>query len=186
MADSANLVTSMGYLKKRKTEGIRLDKIEMKLFGLGGATWVADDTERKAAWEMYVELITRITVEPLVTDQGLLREAMNSIYSLFGETRRILRSSGPNVARRKKESLSFAEIAVAVLNRGIRPFLTKWHARLKQFEDTPQGTRNEAAWPEANECRRELDTLRAALCAYADILAEAAGVDVIHRPEGGS
>jgi hypothetical protein len=34
--------------------------------------------EREAAWEMYVELVTRVTVVPLGADRGLVREALTS------------------------------------------------------------------------------------------------------------
>lgn len=170
----------MDYWKKRKTESVRLEKVEFKVFGLGGATWVADDAQRKAAWEMYVELVTRVAVVPLREGDGLIREALSSLHSLFAETRRILKLYGPAVARRLRlESLSFADIAIAVLNRGIRPFLTKWHPRLSRFEVASNATPREEEWPEVTQCRRELDELRAALSAYADILAEAAGVDPI-------
>jgi hypothetical protein len=35
-------------------------------FGLGSTsgTWEPDEQEQKAAWEMYVELITRTSIEP--------------------------------------------------------------------------------------------------------------------------
>ncbi len=32
-------------------------------FGIGGAAWVADETERKAAWLLYIEIVTRITLQ---------------------------------------------------------------------------------------------------------------------------
>ncbi len=44
---------------------------------------------------MYVELVTRITVVELKPDEGLLREALNSLYSLFDTTRQILENTDP-------------------------------------------------------------------------------------------
>ena len=38
-------------------------------------TWEPNDDEGKAAWELYVELVTRIAVVPLGGEEGLLREA---------------------------------------------------------------------------------------------------------------
>src|SRR5437016_864259 len=37
-------------------------------------TWEPNEDERKAAWELHVELVTRIAVVPLGADDGLLRE----------------------------------------------------------------------------------------------------------------
>src|SRR5207244_862732 len=75
-------------------------------FGLGSisGTWEPDEEERRAAWEMYVELITRIAVQELRESEGLLREALSSLYTLFGTTRQILRDHGPEVAQPSKRS----------------------------------------------------------------------------------
>lgn len=75
-----------------------LKKVSVSLpFGIGSAEWQADDTERRAAWSLYVELVTRIAVQSLEIDEGLLREALNSLYSLFGTTRQVLKEAGPDV-----------------------------------------------------------------------------------------
>jgi hypothetical protein len=105
-------------------------------FGLGSisGTWGPDDAERRAAWEMYVELVTRISVEPLGPEEGLLREVLGSLYSLFGSTRDILRRYGPEVAIPKRgHELSFGSIAVTVLNRALRPC---WHAGIPSLATT--------------------------------------------------
>jgi hypothetical protein len=61
-----------------KQDPAKLKKVSVNLpFGIGGAEWEADETERKAAWSLYVELVTRIPVQSLEADQGLLREALN-------------------------------------------------------------------------------------------------------------
>jgi hypothetical protein len=50
-------------------------------FGIGSASWEADPTERHAAWELYIELVTRIAVQPIGEELGTLREALNSLLS---------------------------------------------------------------------------------------------------------
>jgi hypothetical protein len=66
-------------------------------YGIGSASWEADPTEQYAAWELYIELVSRVAVQSLSAEQGTVREAMNSLYSLFGSTREILRKAGPKV-----------------------------------------------------------------------------------------
>ncbi len=39
--------------------------------------WEPEQVERDAAWEMYVDVVTRISVMPLAPGQGILREALN-------------------------------------------------------------------------------------------------------------
>lgn len=147
-------------------------------FGIGSMSWEADPTERKAAWSLYVELVTRIAVQPLEVDQGLVREALNSLYSLFGTTREILKAAGPGVGASRD---SVGGIAIAVLNRGLRPFLSKWHPLLQAWEaKRPLGMspkEHEQNWSEEPKLRSELEVLRAGLEEYANALAVIAGVE---------
>jgi hypothetical protein len=148
-------------------------------FGIGSASWESDPTERNAAWELYVELVTRIAVQSLDPNVGLIREALNSLYSLFSSTREILRKAGPKVGASKS---SVGGIAIAVLNQGLRPFLSKWHPELQEWEaQKPMGVSaksHEHAWTEKiTLLRQELEVLRKELAVYAQALAVIAGVE---------
>ncbi|MGJ3252080.1 MAG: hypothetical protein ACFE0J_13250 [Elainellaceae cyanobacterium] len=146
-------------------------------FGIGSASWEADSTERHAAWELYIELVTRVAVQSLSADAGTVREAMNSLYSLFGSTREILRKAGPDVGASHD---SVGGIAIAVLNNGLRPFLSKWHPLLQEWEakKTPgiSPQTHEKAWDQEPVLRSELEVLRGDLEKYANALADIAGV----------
>ena len=155
-----------------------LKKVTVSLpFGIGSASWEADPTQRNAAWELYVELVTRVAVQSLDPQEGLVREAMNSLYSLFGSTRDILRKAGPKVGASHD---SVGGIAIAVLNNGLRPFLSKWHPSLLEWEEkkaegiSPQA--HEKSWEQELIVRGELDSLRQDLEKYAHVLADIAGV----------
>jgi hypothetical protein len=144
-------------------------------------TWEPNDNERKAAWELYVELVTRISVVPLGPSEGLLREALSSLYSLFGTTREILRRYGPDVAEPKPGGqYNFGTLAVAMLNIGLRPVLAHWHPALQDWEGSrpEQLSRgeHERAWDHAAELRAALETTRDALTQYSRLMADACGV----------
>lgn len=147
-------------------------------FGLGSAAWEADPTEQNAAWELYIELVTRIAVQSLDAEHGTVREALNSLYSLFGSTREILRKYGPKVGASHE---SVGGIAIAVLNQGLRPFLSKWHPQLQAWEAqnaeglSPQA--HEKAWDEESTVRAGLEKLRQELATYAHALAIISGVE---------
>lgn len=82
----------------------------------------AADAERRASWELYLELASRVSVVELDREQGLLREAISSLYSLFGTTRDILRRYGPEVAPPLQPGhVSFGVLAMTTLNRVLRP-----------------------------------------------------------------
>jgi hypothetical protein len=154
--------------------------LDLRLFKISG-TWEPNDSERLAAWELYVELMTRAAVVPLPVGQGLLREALTSLYSLFATTRDILRRHGPSVAEPKPDGqYNFGYLAVVILNGVIRPYLSHWHPLLEEWEATrPPGrsqAEHEQAWPHAAHLRAELDAIRASLTQYAALLAAACGV----------
>lgn len=162
---------------KLKEIGVDLDLKFLKLSG----KWSPDEEERKAAWEMYVELITRISVAELRPDEGLLREALSSLHSLFDTTRKILKDHGPDVARPSKDGdLSFGFIAVAVLNLHLRPILSKWHPMLLDHENCRvadvSAFAHEKAWEHSKTLRKVLNDLRPTMIDYANLLAAAANV----------
>ena len=144
-------------------------------------TWKPTDAERRAAWELYVELATRIAVVPLKGSEGLLREALSSLYALFGITREILRRYGPELARPRPDGeYSLGELAVLVLNYELRPLLAHWHPMLDQWEaQRPEGLSragHEDSWQHAAQLRETIEQTRQRLVGYADLLAAAAGV----------
>jgi len=155
--------------------GLNLGVVKLK------GTWKPNDTQRRAAWELYVELVTRIAVVPLAANEGLLREALSSLYALFAITRDVLRRHGPQVALPTRDSdYSLGQIAVAVLNNELRPVLARWHPVLEDWElrRPPERSRadHEDAWQHAEALRSELASTRQRLAAYAQLLAVACSV----------
>src|SRR5512144_445678 len=112
-----------------KTVDVRLD---LKFFSIGGV-WKPTDDERKAAWELYAEVITRVSVVPL--RDGIAREALTSLYALFAQSRDILRRYGPELAEPRREGqYSLGFLTVAMLNLALRPVLSYWHPELQIWE----------------------------------------------------
>lgn len=154
-------------------------------------TWEPDESERQAAWELYVELATRITVVELGEDEGLLREALSSLYTIFGTTRDILRRYGPAVAPQVPAGhVTFGMLAVNILNLSIRPLLSKWHPLLTSYEATRppdvDPVTHERGWARAAELRTQIETVRTVLTELADSLKDVAGVGdliTLHVPQ---
>lgn len=147
-------------------------------FNLGSLEFENDEAQQRAAWSLYVELSTRIAVQPLGEGEGILREALTSLYNVFGITRQILREAGPEIARGPQ---SFGAIAIEVLNRGLRPFLVKWHPLLKSYEEQKSADRttldHERSWDHEKELRKELNQVREQMAIYVDALAKISGID---------
>ena len=158
---------------------LKVKKVAFKLpFEIGMVEWEVDKTQRLAAWSLYIELVTRIAIQPIDPNEGLAREALNSLYSIFGSTREILKAAGPDAGISKA---SIGGIAIRVLNNGLRPFLSKWHPKLLIWEagrdPATSAKEHELKWPEEKLLRSELENLRSELAEYADALAKIAGVN---------
>lgn len=82
--------------------------------------WEPQEADRKSAWELYTELRTRITVQPLHYMHGDEETALQSVADLFKSSRELMREHGP-------QARHFAALSVFVLNRLVRPFTAQWH-----------------------------------------------------------
>lgn len=139
--------------------------------GFLDAEFRPQDEDRRAAWDLYIELLTRITTQPLPAGEGVEEAALTSLWSLFGTTREVLKTHGPGCIR-------FSRIAIVVLNQVLRPLTTKWHGRLR---DGRFGSDAQRA-----EFRADLEEIRPTLVAYARALAEIADVEDLTNLEGPS
>ncbi|MFC8145871.1 hypothetical protein ACFUKV_29670 [Streptomyces paradoxus] len=164
-------------------------KITIPFLGEIGGEWEPEDAEQRAAWELYVELVTRVSVAPLREDEGSAREALTSMYVLFATVRDILKRYGPDVAPPgARNEVSFGILAVTVLNRAVRPVLSKWHPRLTAWESSAPAGRSavehENTWHEIGALRADLDSLRLVLLELAQVLGNVAGAaDLIGTSE---
>ena len=153
-------------------------KLDLKLLSVSGV-WEPNDAERAAAWELYVELITRAAAVPL--ENGLLREALTSLYSLFSNVREVLRRYGPQVAEPKRNGeYNLGYLLVVMLNYAVRPVLSYWHPQLQAWEHLRpvdlSPLDHEREWERYDELRAVLADCRDHLADYAGLLATACGV----------
>lgn len=151
--------------------------IEIPYIGKIAGVWRPDEREQDAAWAMYIELVTRISVAELQPEDGLLRESLSSLYSIFTTTRQILRDYGPAVARPKEQGqLSFGYIAVSILNFVLRPVLAKWHPLLLDYEHQKEQSvsqlKHEQVWERGPELRRDIERTRSVLLECTKLLAQ--------------
>ena len=119
--------------------------------------------DKDASWELYVELSTKMTTQSITqyyNDEpttGDSKSALTSIYSIFPETRLILKEYG-------LEGKQFASLAFEMLNVVIRPFTTKWHRMMVL----------DIALKEKNEFEGDLRRLQVDLAPYVDKFLEMA------------
>ena len=118
--------------------------------------------DKDAAWELYIEMLTRIVTQPLPFEAGDEKTALDSVYTLFPITREILRRHG-------RGTIQFSKIAIPILNQVVRPFTAKWHKESLAGVFEHERKRK--------EFRKELEILQSELRNYNSMLAKIAGVE---------
>jgi hypothetical protein len=145
-----------------------LSSLKLKIGFLEGE-FIPRDPDRAAAWELYIELLTRVTTQSLQFDNGDEKTALESIHAIFPLTREILKRHGSG-------SNEFAKLAIPVLNQIIRPFTAKWHRLSLSGEfNNPMS---------CQEFRTELSALQPLLRDYTRALAAMADVEDLTDLEG--
>ncbi|MDI3423605.1 hypothetical protein [Streptomyces luteolus] len=151
----------------------QLTEVKVSIPQLSELTFAVNNDSRQVAWRMFVETVTRVSTQPLVGDEGVVREALTSMYGLFGTARETLKAARPSAPVPGGQTVEY--LAITMLNRELRPFLSQWHPRLREFErahpDSP-----ESAWPDNAACRAELQRVQHAIHDYAIGSARLAGV----------
>ena len=77
--------------------------------------------DKDAAWELYVEMLTRIVTQPLPADVGDEKTALDSVFSLFATTREILASAGTERDPVQQGCHSGSEPGGAAFHRQVAP-----------------------------------------------------------------
>jgi hypothetical protein len=141
-----------------------LESAEIKVPFVGTTLKVKlNDAHKIVAWKLFVELSTRITSQSLQPDEGLIREALTSLYKVFDITRTELKNMRPTRLPISPGEHTVESYAVLMLNDALRPFLARWHPRLSKWERT---NLPEAEWPLAQFCRNDLEATRKNVIGY--------------------
>jgi hypothetical protein len=141
-----------------------LESAEIKVPFVGTTLKVKlNDAHKIVAWKLFVELSTRITSQSLQPGEGLIREALTSLYKVLDITRTELKTMRPTRLPVSPEDYTVESYAVLMLNDALRPFMGRWHPRLSKWERTALP---EAEWPLAEYCRRDLEATRKRVLGY--------------------
>ncbi len=128
--------------------------------------WAPTNADRALAWDIYVELQTRITTQKLTENDGDEQTALKSVATIFDTARAQIRAHG--IA-----SANVATLLTKYLNQEIRPFTTIWHSHSIEGRLSRANKNNLC-----KEFRQDLVKLQPALVRLAQILSETAGASI--------
>lgn len=118
--------------KTKSLNEITIDEIEL---GIGSNSKVKlkyDSRDRQIAYKLWVELSTRKIGLEFEKGYDVISEVYDSWYEFFKIARELLKEIPVEKIQDDKET-SLVEISIQILNKCIRPHLTKWQAKYRKW-----------------------------------------------------
>lgn len=157
-----------------KLKRYKLVKLNISLGKIGKAEFSPNEKDIQIAHKIWTELVTRKAALPIEPDHDVIVEIYDSWYALFTKVRELISEIPADLLRHEKSTQELVRISTATLNDGLRPHLTKWQAKFRNWyqantdrlkEITPQELQRE--YPEYEELKNEIISINSELIAYA-------------------
>ena len=163
-----------GICLRRRFKHYRMVKLNIKLGGIGTVEVAPNNEDIQIAHQLWTELITRKAAIPIDPSHDVIVEVYDSWYALFTKTRELIAQLPAELVRREASTREVVRISTATLNDGLRPHLTRWQARFRNWwatnetrlQDTcPQDLQRE--FPEYDELITDMLEVNDQLISYA-------------------
>lgn len=157
----------------RKFNELDLDEA---VLGVGSATFKLRPNlvDRQVAYQIWVELSTRKIGLEIDLDDDVIAEVYDSWHAFFGVTRDLIKTIPINKAD-SASTQKITSLSIDVLNKGLRPHLTKWQARFRAWyahallDPTSAGADPQTLqkrFPEFGSLKADLNEVNLKLMAY--------------------
>jgi hypothetical protein len=149
-------------------------EVNINLGGIGCMKICPTWEDIQIAHQIWTELVTRKAAIPFNPKDDVIVEVYDSWYALFQRTRQLIGDIPGKCIRRDKSTQQIVKIATDTLNLGLRPHLTKWQARYRNWwhnsEDalkrtTPQ--EHQKTFPQYAELVEEMLVVNTQMIEYA-------------------
>jgi len=103
-------------------------------WGSGKISLKPNSRDQQIAYSIWVELSTRKIGLPIDMEHDVVSEIYDSWHSFFSITRELIKDIPVNKVK-NKSTQEIINLSIDVLNKGLRPHLTKWQARFRHWYD---------------------------------------------------
>lgn len=124
------VVLAWWRLRRRR---FKLVKLDVSLGGIGTAEIRPTIEDVAIAHKIWTELVTRKAALPIDPEHDVIVEVYDSWYALFGRVRELVSQLPPDLVRDDPATKELIRIATESLNLGLRPHLTRWQARFRNW-----------------------------------------------------
>ena len=141
-------------------------------FGIGNAklTFKPNRIDQQIAYAIWVELSTRKIGLEIDFEHDVIAEVYNSWYQFFSITRELIKEV-PVEKLQSESTREIVKLSVQILNDGVRPHLTRWQARFrnwyeKNLDDDADPQSIQTQYPKYQELKSDLEKINHKLVAY--------------------
>ena len=164
---------------------IKTYEIDEAAIGIGNSKVIIKPNRQdmQIAYKLWVELSTRKIGLAIDLEHDVISEVYDSWYEFFQLTRELIKDIPISKIRKDKDTKELVRVAIAVLNEGVRPHLTKWQSRFRRWYNTeiergeytdlsPQEIQKK--YPQYEQLAKELMEVNRKLIEYKRILSQLA------------
>lgn len=133
------LVGVVGYLawrrySQRLESHLELDEAEIGI-GQSKLKFKANNEDLQIGYMFWVELATRKIGLAIDEQNDVIVEVYKSWYEFFGSSRELIKSIPVSKIRANESTRQIVRVSIQILNKDLRPHLTKWQARYRRWWD---------------------------------------------------
>jgi len=110
---------------------VEIDQVELGI-GAQKVRLKPNEIDRQVAYKLWVELSTRKIGLPIDFKHDVIFEIYDSWYNFFMVTREMIKDI-PVSKLHRADTRKIINLSIDVLNEGLRPHLTEWHARFRRW-----------------------------------------------------
>jgi hypothetical protein len=178
---AAGLVVGLLLIGRRRA--MRLTEVTVSVPQLSQMRFAVTQESQLVAWKLFVELLTRVSAQPLHDGQGRVESALTSLFGLLGFVRGVLQQNVPSPRTGRDPTVE--QLALMMVINDLRPFVTAWNQRFSDWRGKNPGAA-ESEWPLNDECRADLAALQRNLRTYVRSFGELACVPNVAEIMGGA
>lgn len=132
VALAALLLVRGGVLSRRGFDELEISQAELGI-GRSKITLRPNDSDVQIAYKLWVEVSTRKIGLPIDLEHDVIAEIYDSWHQFFQVTRELIKEIPTRKIRGSQSTEKLVNVAVDVLNEGLRPHLTTWQARFRRW-----------------------------------------------------
>lgn len=168
------LLAVLYWFVVRRRNTFEIVELEIQLGNIGKATLKPNYTDIQIAHKIWTELVTRKAAIKIDPDNDVIVEIYDSWHVLFQRIRELISEIPAQQIRKSKSTQTLVDIATRSLNDGLRPHLTQWQARFRNWygyqdqmlkDSTPQEVQRK--FEKYDELISDLEKVNGELISYA-------------------